>query len=165
MHHLTSLFLFFLCSSKLFQIPPQCTIYHPCFHFFSAVPNLFKYRHNAQFTILVYIFFCSFKSFKIPSQCTLQLHSVNLFLCSSKFPVLQFLPSVNMHAFRDNVSKMFSAFSNHFKYPHNVCFRDIVFIFFSAVPNRYKYHQNAYFRDIVLKITHFFSAVLKKEKR
>ena len=111
MHHLTSLFLFFLCSSKSFQIPPQCTIYHPCFHFFSAVPNLFKYRHNAQFTILVYIFFCSFKSFKIPSQCTLQLHSVNLFLCSSKFPVLQFqLPSVNMHALETMLAKCFLHF-------------------------------------------------------
>ena len=72
MHHLPSLFSLFLCNSKSFQIPSECTIYRPCFHYFSAVPNCFKYRQNAPFIVLVFIFFlCSSKSFQIPSECTI----------------------------------------------------------------------------------------------
>jgi len=84
MHHLPSLFHFILCSSKLFQIPSECTIYRPCFIFFSAVPNCFKYHQNAPFTVLV-----SFYSlqFQIVLNTTRMHHLPSLFhfiVCSSK---------------------------------------------------------------------------------
>ena len=53
MHHLASFSL---------SCPMLATIYCPCFHFFSAVPNRFKCSQNAPFTVLAFIFFlCSSK--------------------------------------------------------------------------------------------------------
>ena len=83
MHHLPSLFSFFLCNSISFKIPSECTIYRPCFHFFSASPYRFKYRKNAPFTVLVYIFFLQFH---IVSN-TVRMHHLpslfSFFLCNS----------------------------------------------------------------------------------
>ena len=47
MHHLVSLFSFFLFSFKSFQIPSECTIQRPCFHFFSSVSNTVRMHHLA----------------------------------------------------------------------------------------------------------------------
>ena len=54
----TMIFSYF--SFKPFQIPSQCTIYRHFFRNLSAVPNRFKYRLNAPFSVLVFIcFLCS----------------------------------------------------------------------------------------------------------
>ena len=96
---ISDLAFIFLCSSKSIQLPSECTIFHPCFQFFSAVPYLFKYRQNAQCTILVIKFFCVVSNclnavrmhhlpflfskfslqFQIPSECTLYLHFFQIF--------------------------------------------------------------------------------------
>ena len=83
MHHLDSLLSKCYLNFKVsFQIPSECTIYRPCFHFFlqfqivannqnapytvlvfkmlSAFPNRFKYRQNAPLTVLVFDFFSAF---------------------------------------------------------------------------------------------------------
>ena len=60
-HYLPPLFSFFLCTSKSFQTPLESTIYRPSFlYLFSAVPNRYKYRQNALFTVLVFILFSAF---------------------------------------------------------------------------------------------------------
>jgi len=118
MHILRSLIIFnlFFCNSKSSN---TVRMFHLPSLFFSAVTNRFKYRHNAQFSVLdVYIsFLCSSKSFQIPSECT--------------FTVLVFI--------------FFSKVPYRFKYRQNTFFGVNVFTFFFAVPNRFKYHQNAPF--------------------
>ena len=66
------------------------------FAFFSAIPNRFKYRYNAQFTILVFIFFCSSNPFQLPSG--VRMHAVETLF--SKFPLqIQIVSNtVTMHA-------------------------------------------------------------------
>ena len=121
-------------SSKLFQIRSECTIYRPCFHCFSAVPNHFKYLHNAQFTILV---FKKIRQFQIISN-TIRRQNAR---------------------FRDIVFKMFSAVPNCLKYHQNACLKDIVFKIFFAVPSRLKYRHSAYFKDIVFIFSQQFQIV------
>ena len=54
MHALDTLFS---CNSKLFQILSECTIYCPCFHFCTTVPNCFKYCQNACIRYIVFMDF------------------------------------------------------------------------------------------------------------
>ena len=84
------------------------------------VPNCFKYRHNGQFTIIVFIFSAIPNRFK-------SRHN-------AQFTILGFI---------------FSAVLNRFKSRHNACLNYIAFIYFSAVSTCLKYHQNACFRDNV----------------
>ena len=82
-----------LFSSKSFQIPPECTIYRPCFIYFSAVPNRFKYRQNAPCTVLVFIFSAVPNRFKYcQNECV-----------------------------RDIVFIICSEVTNRFKHHHNAC--------------------------------------------
>ena len=104
MHHLPSLF------SKVslqFRIVSNTVRMHGSEIFFSAVPNRFKYRHNACFRDIVLKNFsavpnrfnyrqasectiyrhcfqnslCNSKSFQIPSACMLQRYCFHFFLC------------------------------------------------------------------------------------
>ena len=88
--------------SLQFQLPPECTIYRPCFHFcLSAVQNRFKYRQNAPFAVFVFILFST-----VPNRLKYRHNA----------------------CFRDFVSIYFSAVPNRFKLHQSTCFRDIVFI-------------------------------------
>jgi len=54
MHALETLFSKKNCSSKSFQIVSECILERHCFHFFSAIPNRFKYCQNACFRDIVF---------------------------------------------------------------------------------------------------------------
>jgi len=129
MHHFSSLFSIILSISKIsFQIPSECTIYRPCFHFF-----------------------CISKSFEILSQCKLYhpcFHYL-FFYCSSK----SFLNTTIVHAIKTFCFDKFSAVPNNFQYRQNACLRENVFKIYSAVANRFKYRHNACCRDNVLRVS------------
>jgi len=142
MHAKTSLFQSDLCGSKSFQIPSfwnePFTV--PVFKLFSVVPNNFKYRQNAIFTVSVSIFPCSSKSFQMPSKWTIYHPCFQNVLCSSK----SFQTSSKWTIYRpcfQNVlcsSKSFQIWSECTIYRQ--CFN-----FFSVVRNRFKYRQNTPF--------------------
>ena len=170
MHHLPSLFSLFLCSSKSFQIPSQCTIYHPCFQkdsavpnrlkyhqnaclkdivfkIFFAVPSRLKYRHSAYFKDIVFIFS---QQFQIVSN-TVRTHSSVTFFSKGFLQFEIVLNTVRMHSLETLFSKKICS-SKSFQLPSQcMLYTDIVSTFFSPVSNRFKYHQNASFRGIVLQ--------------
>jgi len=78
-----TVFIFF-CSSKLFQIPSQCTVYHLAFIYFYAAPNCLIYHQNACLGDIVIKRICSSKSFQILSKGIFRDIVFNIFLCSSK---------------------------------------------------------------------------------
>ena len=151
-------------TARMFQIVSNTVRMHVSeilFSFVSAVPNRFKYRHNACFRDIVFKkksavpnrfkyrqasectiyrhcfqnILCSSKSFQIPSGCMLQRYCFIFFLlCSSKSFKLPFSTPV------------FGSCKSHCQ---NACLKDIVFKIFSAAPNCFKYHHNVYFRGIV----------------
>ena len=78
-------FQLFLCSSKFFQIPPECMLWRHCFHFFSAVPNRFKCRQNACFRDIIFKeILGSPKSFQIVSECMFQRYYFQKGFCGSE---------------------------------------------------------------------------------
>ena len=101
-----------LCSSKLFQIPPECMLQR---HFFqqknSAVPNRFKYRKNACFRYIVFNYFSA-----VPNR--------------SKY--------IQSACFKDIVFKNFSAVPNRFKQCPNACLRDIIMFLMMTVIVRFR---------------------------
>jgi len=80
----TILVFIFFCSSKLFQIPSQCTVYHLAFIYFYAAPNCLIYHQNACLGDIVIKRICSSKSFQILSKGIFRDIVFNIFLCSSK---------------------------------------------------------------------------------
>ena len=168
-------FHLFLCSCKLFQIPPECMFQRHCVHCFSLqfqtvsntfrthalktwfskyslqFQNRFKYSQNACFRCTLF------------SSISLQLQMVS--------------DTTRMHVLETLFSLFFSAVPNRFKYLQNACFttlfskcslqfqnrfeyrqnallqRHCFLKRFFAIPNRFKYHQNASFRDIVFNIS------------
>ena len=151
-------------TARMFQIVSNTVRMHVSeilFSFVSAVPNRFKYRHNACFRDIFFIFFLQFQIvsnigrrqnapftvivFKIFSAvpnrfkyrqdaCFRDIFLFFFLLCSSKSFKLPFSTPV------------FGSCKSHCQ---NACLKDIVFKFFSAAPNCFKYHQNIYFRGIV----------------
>mgnify|MGYP006890293932 CR=1 FL=1 len=71
MHHFPSLFSIFLCSSISFQIPSECTMYHPCYQIFLCF-KLFKCCQNAPFTVFVFKVFSA-----VPN--TVRMHPLSSF--------------------------------------------------------------------------------------
>ena len=110
-HHLSSLLSTFFSavptSRTSFQIALEFTIYRPCFHYFSAVPNRFKYRQNAPFIVLVFIISLQFQ---IVSKTVRMHHLPSLFsFISLQFQIVS--NTVRMHA----LDTLFSLFLCSFK--------------------------------------------------
>ena len=87
------------------------------FIYYSAVPNCFRYQHNACFSSL---------QFQIVSDTNI-MHA--LVLGSSKFC----LDTSRAHVLKTLFSKCSLQFHNRFKYRQNAFFRDIVFKMFTEV--------------------------------
>ena len=107
MHAKVSLCQNDICSSKSFQIPSQCTIYRPCFCFFSAVPNRLKYRQNACFRDIVFFFFSL--QFQIVLN-TVRIHALERLFskCSLQFQIV--LNNIRIHALETLLSSFFLQF-------------------------------------------------------
>ena len=105
-------------TARMFQIVSNTVRMHASeilFSFVSAVPNRFKYRHNACFRDIVFIFFLQFQ-------------------------IVSNIGRRQNAPFNVIVFKIFSAVPNRFKYRQDACFRDIVLIyFFFAIPNHFNY--------------------------
>jgi len=121
MHAKGSLFHNDLCSSKPFQIAYEVTIYRLLFLlFFSAVPNGFKYRWNAPFSILV---------FKIVSVVP------NRFTCRQNapftVPVFKIISVIPNTVRKHHLLSLFSKFPGGYPRPHaSLCFGTKYVLFF-----------------------------------
>ena len=135
-------FHLFLCSSKSFQIPPECMLQRHCFHVFSAIPNRFKYRQNTLFRDIVFKRLSAVQNrFKHCQNACLRDIVFKRFL---QFQIV--FNTVRMHVL-ETLFSFFLCSSKSFQIPTGCMPQRHFFHFFSAVPNRFKYRQNACFRD------------------
>ena len=125
MDHLDSMLLNNFLQVKLsYQIAAQCTIYRPCFQFYSPVPNIVS--NTVTMYHLPYLFpfiFCISKLFEILSQSTLYQPCFHLKNVLLQFKI--FLNTTRVHALKT----FFSAVPNNVQYRQNACLRDNVFNF------------------------------------
>ena len=114
------------CSSKLFQIPSEVTIYRLLF--FSAVPNRFKYRQNAPFIVLVFNF-----SSAVPNSFECRQNTPFSVLVLKKICEVPYTCSIRCR--------------------QNAPFIVRVFKIISVIPNCYKYHQKAPSTFLIFQIS------------
>ena len=105
----------------------------------SAVPNSFKYRQNAPFSVLVFKkILCRSTSFQTSSQCTIY------HLCFHFFLQFQFVSNIRMHVLEILFSKDSCSFQSFQILSECMLQRHCLKKKMSAVPNSFKQCQNAF---------------------